>query len=172
MKLSASWIRDFVDLKVDDHRLAEDLTSIGIAAEGISGSGVKTVFDMEIGTNRPDAMNHYGVAREASAFYDVPLKPIRPMLPMPKEAAPFPIEIQEPDLCPRVSARVIRGATIKASPAKIIDRLALLDQRSISNAVDATNSFFGKLGNQPTSSTLTCLRAERSSSAAPKRGRL
>ena len=146
MKLSPSWIRDFVDLKVDDHRLAEDLTSIGIAAEGIFGSGEKTVFDMEIGTNRPDAMNHYGVAREASAFYDVPLKPIRPMLPMPKEAAPFPIEIQEPDLCPRFSARVIRGATIKASPAKIIDRLALLDQRPISNAVDATNYVLWEIG--------------------------
>ena len=31
---------------------------------------------MEIGTNRPDAMNHYGVAREAAAIYDLPLKPI------------------------------------------------------------------------------------------------
>ena len=29
---------------------------------------------MEIGTNRPDAMNHYGVAREAAAIYDLPLK--------------------------------------------------------------------------------------------------
>ena len=146
MKLSANWIRDFVELKVDDHRLAEDLTSIGIAAEGISGSGEKAVFDMEIGTNRPDAMNHYGVAREASAFYDVPLRPIRPMLPMPKEAAAFPIEIQEPDLCPRFSARVIRGTTVKASPAKIIDRLALLDQRPISNAVDATNYVLWEIG--------------------------
>ena len=76
MKLSAKLIRDFAELKVDDHRLAEDLTSIGIAAEGISGSGEKAVFDMEISTHRPDAMNHYGVAREASAFYDVPLRPI------------------------------------------------------------------------------------------------
>jgi len=101
---------------------------------------------MEIGTNRPDAMNHYGVAREASAFYDVPLRPIRPMLPMPKEAAAFPIEIQEPDLCPRFSARVIRGTTVKASPAKIIDRLALLDQRPISNAVDATNYVLWEIG--------------------------
>ena len=41
-----------------------------------SGSGADTVFEMEIGTNRPDAMNHYGVAREAAAIYDiVPLKP-------------------------------------------------------------------------------------------------
>ena len=74
MKLSANWIRDFVDLTVDSHRLAEDLTNVGIAVEGISGTGADTVFEMEIGTNRPDAMNHYGVAREAAAIYDLPLK--------------------------------------------------------------------------------------------------
>ncbi len=82
MKLSTTWLRDFVDLKVDNHSLAQDLTSIGIAVEGISGSGDTTVFEMEIGTNRPDAMNHYGVAREASAFYNVPLKPFAPKLPV------------------------------------------------------------------------------------------
>src|SRR5579872_7260916 len=76
MKLSAQWIREFVDLPVDDRQLAEDLTSIGIAVEGVSGEGANTVFEMEIGTNRPDAMNHYGVAREAAAFYGVGLKPI------------------------------------------------------------------------------------------------
>src|ERR1700745_3600984 len=76
MKLSPQWIRDFVDLPADTHRLADDLTSIGIAVEGISGDGASTVFEMEIGTNRPDAMNHYGVAREAAAFYGLGLKPI------------------------------------------------------------------------------------------------
>src|SRR6266478_3863217 len=74
MKLSPQWIRDFVDLAVDDRRLAQDLTGVGIAVEGISRSGADTVFEMEIGTNRPDAMNHYGVAREAAAIYDLPLK--------------------------------------------------------------------------------------------------
>ena len=39
MKLSPQWIRDFVDLTVDDRRLAEDLTNVGISVEGISGSG-------------------------------------------------------------------------------------------------------------------------------------
>src|SRR5947209_20304461 len=81
MKLSAQWIRDFVDLTVDNARLAEALTNVGIAVEGISGSGADTVFEMEIGTNRPDAMNHYGVAREAAAIYELPLKPIEPRLP-------------------------------------------------------------------------------------------
>src|ERR1700687_3612677 len=81
MKLSSKWLREFVDTKVDDLRLAQDLTSVGIAVEGISGSGEDTVFEMEIGTNRPDAMNHYGVAREASVIYNLPLKPIVPKLP-------------------------------------------------------------------------------------------
>src|ERR1700722_13327408 len=74
MKLSSQWIREFVDLSVDDWRLAEDLTNVGISVEGISGTGADTVFEMEIGTNRPDAMNHYGVAREAAAIYDLALK--------------------------------------------------------------------------------------------------
>src|SRR5947207_8240362 len=76
MKLSPQWIREFVDLPVDDRRLAEELTAIGIAVEGVSGEGANTVFEMEIGTNRPDAMNHYGVAREAAALYGVELIPI------------------------------------------------------------------------------------------------
>ncbi|HEX7895303.1 MAG TPA: phenylalanine--tRNA ligase subunit beta, partial [Terriglobales bacterium] len=71
MKLSPQWIRDFVDVPVDNRRFAEDLTSIGVAVEGISGEGADTGYEMEIGTNRPDAMNHYGVAREAAAFYGV-----------------------------------------------------------------------------------------------------
>src|SRR6266581_8757361 len=76
MKICPQWLREFVDLTVDDHRLAEDVTAIGIAVEGISGEGTNTVFEMEIGTNRPDAMNHYGVAREAAALYGVGLKAI------------------------------------------------------------------------------------------------
>jgi phenylalanyl-tRNA synthetase beta chain len=150
MKLSAQWIRDFVDLTVDDRRLAEDLTAAGIAVEGIGGSGADTVFEMEIGTNRPDAMNHYGVAREAAAIYDVPLKPLSGLgLRAPANSshdAPFPITVEEPQLCPRFSARVIRNLSITPSPEKIAHRLQLLDQRPISNAVDATNYVLWEMG--------------------------
>src|SRR5277367_6576911 len=133
MKLSPQWIREFVDLSVDDRRLAEDLTGVGIAVEGISGSGTDTVFEMEIGTNRPDAMNHYGVAREAAAIYDLPLKqfPVLSSQFSAKPNAAFPITVEEPQLCPRFSARVIRGTRIKPSPEKIAHRLQLLDQRPI-----------------------------------------
>ncbi|HXO36873.1 MAG TPA: phenylalanine--tRNA ligase subunit beta [Candidatus Acidoferrales bacterium] len=165
MRLSPQWVREFVELTVDDRRLAEDLTASGIAVEGIMGSGDETVFEMEIGTNRPDAMNHYGVAREAAAIYDLRLKALEAKLPLgnkvtsnpvnstlePKGCAThnptgFSITVEEPRLCPRFSARVIRGTTIKRSPEKIAHRLQLLDQRPISNAVDATNYVLWEMG--------------------------
>jgi phenylalanyl-tRNA synthetase beta chain len=148
MRLSPNWIRDFVDLNVDDNRLASDLTDVGIGVEGISGSGNDTVYEVEIGTNRPDAMNHYGVAREAAAIYDSPLKPLSALQNQSsaKGGAPFPLTVEEPELCPRFSARVIRNTTIRPSPGKVAHRLQLLDQRPISNAVDATNYVLWEMG--------------------------
>jgi phenylalanyl-tRNA synthetase beta chain len=142
MKLSPQWLRDFVDIKVDNARLADDLTLAGIAVEKVEGS----VFEMDITTNRPDAMNHYGAAREASSIYDLPLKPLTPTLPPAKPSAQFPVEIQEPDLCPRFTARVLRGITVKPSPAPIAERLASIDQRPINNIVDASNYVLWEIG--------------------------
>jgi phenylalanyl-tRNA synthetase beta chain len=139
MKISPHWLRDFVDLPVDYSRLADELTLAGVAVEGVSGEGNNTVFEMDITTNRPDAMNHYGVAREASALYDLPLRPIEPKLPPSQGRSEVNIDIQEPELCPRFTAREIRGIKVKGSPALVANRLLLLDQRPISNAVDATN---------------------------------
>jgi phenylalanyl-tRNA synthetase beta chain len=168
MKLSPQWLRDFVDVTVNDRRLAEDLTSVGIAVEGISGSGENTVFEMEIGTNRPDAMNHYGVAREAAAIYDLPLRAIVPKLPsaakagshqrpngttevVPLPVAPnqntaFPIEILAGKLCARFTGRVLRGVKIRPSPEKIARRISLMDSRPINNAVDASNYTLLEMG--------------------------
>lgn len=165
MKLSSQWIREFVDLPVDDRQLADGLTSIGIAVEGISGEGADTVFEMEIGTNRPDAMNHYGVAREAAALYQVPLKAIE--TPAAKAAdsstarsgtakavpsrmsdgnSSFAIEIEDREGCARYTAQIIRGVKIKSSPERIASRLALVDQRSINNAADASNYTLWEMG--------------------------
>jgi phenylalanyl-tRNA synthetase beta chain len=146
MKLLPTWIRDFVDLKVDDRTLAHDLTSIGIAVEGIEGTAGATVFETEISTNRPDAMNHYGVAREASAFYDVPLKPITPKLPPHSGLAGVTITVEDGRYCPRFTARVLRDVKVKASPARVVERLGLLDQRPINNAADATNYILWEIG--------------------------
>ncbi len=150
MKLSPQWLRDFVDLKVEAAQLASDLTGAGITVEGVSGAGDSAVFEMEITTNRPDAMNHYGVARECSAIYGLPLKALG-MLPGRNagegaRATQFEVEIGDPVGCARYTARIIRGVTIKPSPEFISRRLALVDQRSINNAADATNYTLWEMG--------------------------
>src|SRR4051812_33149318 len=147
MKISPNWLRDFVSIKADDRRLANDLTHAGIAVESVDGDGASTVYEMDITTNRVDAMNHYGVAREAAAIYDVELKPIQPKLPAAEGGrATYTIEIEQPDLCRRFTARVLRGITIKPSPEKIQQRLEAIGSHGINNAVDATNYTLWEMG--------------------------
>ena len=146
MKLSPAWLREFVDARVDDHRLAQDLTAVGIAVESISGVGKNAVFEMEIGTNRPDAMNHYGVAREASVIYNLPLRAVDSKLPAAPGNSDFAIEIADQAGCARYTARVVRDVNVKPSPDAMAKRLLLVDQRPINNAADATNYALWEMG--------------------------
>src|SRR5215510_12849300 len=117
MRISPQWLREMVDLKVNDRQLADDLTLAGIAVESVRECDGETLFEMEIGTNRPDAMCHYGVARECSALYDIALKPISPHLPKAKSTGkPFSIVIEDSKGCLRFTARVIRNVKIAPSP--------------------------------------------------------
>jgi phenylalanyl-tRNA synthetase beta chain len=157
MKISPSWLRDFIDLKVDEQQLARDLTMHGIAVEGTSGEGKDTVYEVEFTANRPDAMNHYGVARECSAIYDVDLKAIAVKLPMGPAtegggatktggAPVFPIIIDDASGCARYTGRVIRGVKIGPSPEHVAKRLVSVDQRPINSAADATNYVLWEMG--------------------------
>jgi len=147
MRISPQWLREFVDLKVSDTQLADDITLAGVAVESVKQMDGQTLFEMEITTNRPDAMCHYGVARECSAIYDLDLKPITPKLPPAKPAAkPFPIEIQDAQGCKRYTARVIRNVKIGPSPEKVLNRLKIDDHGGISNAVDASNYTLMEMG--------------------------
>ena len=146
MKISPQWLREFVDLKVDARALANDLTLAGTSVESVSGEGENTIFEMEITTNRPDCMNHYGVARECSAIYDLDLKPLEAKLPPATGNSDFKIEIEDPQGCARYTARIIRNVKIKPSPAHIQKRLEAMDARPINNAADATNYNLMEMG--------------------------
>ncbi len=143
MKISPTWVREFVDLKVDDLKLAEELTLTGTAVESIGENGV---FEMEITTNRPDCMNHYGVARECSSIYDAALKAIQPLLPQAQGKPNFAIEIADAEGCARYTARIVRGVKIGASPKRVAERLASVDQRAINNVADASNYTLWEMG--------------------------
>jgi phenylalanyl-tRNA synthetase beta chain len=143
MKILTSWLRAYVpQIAVDDHQLAEDLTLRGIAVEGVHslGDGNGHLFEMDITTNRVDAMNHYGIAREAATIYNLPLAPLDTALPAaPPAATAYPVRIDAPELCGRFTARVLRNVTIAPSSGAIKTFFDLLGQKQISNAVDASN---------------------------------
>jgi phenylalanyl-tRNA synthetase beta chain len=108
------------------------------------------LFEMDITTNRVDAMNHYGIAREAATIYGLALNPLDASLPKAKAAArAFPVSIEEPRLCGRFTARVLRGVKIAPSSGIVAERFRLLEQKLIYNAVDASNYVLLGMG-QPT----------------------
>jgi phenylalanyl-tRNA synthetase beta chain len=149
MKILSSWLRSYLQkLDVTDRQLANDLTLRGIAVEGVFDLGTNgSLFDMDITTNRVDAMNHYGIAREAAIIYGLNLHPLSSNLSElssgPKrsgaEGPAVSIQIEDPILCGRFTARVLRNVKITQSTGIVAERFRLLEQKLISNAVDATN---------------------------------
>jgi phenylalanyl-tRNA synthetase beta chain len=142
MKILTSWLRSYLpQLSVSDRQLADDLTLRGIAVEGVHdlGEGNGHLFEMDITTNRVDAMNHYGIAREAATIYNLPLAPLETTLPVGAAGAKFPVRIEAPELCGRFTAQVLRNVTIAPSTGRIAEYFGLLGQKQISNAVDASN---------------------------------
>jgi len=161
MNIITPWLRSYLpELPVDDRQLAEDLTLRGIAVEGefpIASGGTQNKisgarYEMDITTNRVDAMNHYGIAREAATIYGVPLKPLTDCGAAEIKSAPgdsHTVRIEAPTLCGRFTARIIRGVTVKQSTGLIAEYFAALGQKPISAPVDATNFGWLAMG-QPT----------------------
>ena len=155
MDILTPWLRSYLpELSVTDAQLAEDLTLRGIAVEGtfpLEGKLTGTRYEMDITTNRVDAMNHYGVAREVAAIYNVALKPIPQTAPVAENISgdSYRVTIEAQDLCGRFTARVIRGVTVKAATGLIADYFAALGQKPISGPVDVTNFGWLAMG-QPT----------------------
>ncbi len=158
MKILTKWLRSYLPgLSATDAQLAEDLTLRGIAVEGVydlvEGNG--SLFEMDITTNRVDAMNHYGVAREAAAIYGLTLAAIDVTLPLAQASTSvFPVRIEAEDACGRFTARVLRDIKVGESRdwfagAEVATYFGLLEQKKISNAVDATNFVWLAMG-QPT----------------------
>jgi phenylalanyl-tRNA synthetase beta chain len=152
MNIITPWLRAYVpSIPVDDHKLAEDLTLRGIAVEGIHSLGPNNghLFEMDITTNRVDAMNHYGIAREAATIYNLPLAPLNTKLPIGSLVdEPFSVRIapEAKGLCGRFTAQVIRNVTIAPSTGKVAEYFNLLSQKQISNAVDASNFVLHGMG--------------------------
>ncbi len=144
MNVSLNWLTDYVDISMPAAQLGELLTRIGLNLESITETSTDLVLELEVTSNRPDLLGHIGVAREIAAATGAQLK-----LPELKRSAAAAsagkiadftaVEVADTQLCPRYTARVIRGIKVGPSPSWIIERLEAVGLRSINNIVDITN---------------------------------
>ena len=148
MKVSLNWLKEFVEVPVQPRRLKADLTAIGLNVESFQAVGDDVVFEVEVTTNRPDCLSHYGIAREVAALYRRRLKTLEFVckeVPAPASAEAS-IEILNPELCARYCGRVIQGVEVKPSPDWLVKRLEAVGQRAINNVADITNYVLMELG--------------------------
>ena len=100
------------------------------------------VVEFEITPNRPDCLSVIGLAREVSATFDTPLTLHEPVVKgggAGNLAELLDVETPDPDLCPRYTARMVRGVKIGPSPKWMRERLRSMGVRPINNIVDITN---------------------------------
>lgn len=162
MKLPVSWLREYVDTPEDPRAIGEALTMVGFELGGVEGEGEDAVLDLDVTTNRVDAMNVYGLAREVAVIYGRPLRPLE--LSFSEAGAPagesLTVEILAPELCPRFAARVL-DVRLGPSPAWMQKRLEQVGVRPINNVVDLSNYVMLEMGHPSHAFDLTRIPSGR-----------
>src|ERR1041384_6603385 len=110
-------------------------------AEYLGRSGGDVVFDLEVTPNRPDLNSVIGIAREIAAVTANELKipEVRSQESGVRAESLVGVRIEDAELCPRYTARVVRGVKIGPSPDWLRSTLEKVGIRSINNVVDVTN---------------------------------
>jgi len=124
----------------------------GMAVAEALGIEPDVVFDVTVEGNRPDAWSMAGVARDLAARLRLRFALPDPAVPEPSGApidAEATLDLDDPELCPRITARLLRSVRIGPSPRWLARRLSLAGMRPVNNVVDATNYVMLELG-QPT----------------------
>ena len=104
------------------------------------------VFDLDITTNRPDALSILGLARDLGAWFEVETRVPQVEMETVTGSTPVLVDIADASGCRRFTAREIRGVIVGKSPLQLRHRLHKIGVRSISNVVDVTNYVMFELG--------------------------
>jgi phenylalanyl-tRNA synthetase beta chain len=150
MKFSLDWLKQYVDPGLEPAEVGARLTAVGIPLDSLERVGQDTVLDFDVTSNRPDCMNHLGLARELSVATGRPLR--SPSCEIPPADGPAPekppaeVEVEAPELCGRYTARIIQGVKVGPSPDWLAGRLNAVGLRPINAVVDATNYVLWEMG--------------------------
>ncbi len=151
MKISLNWLNDYVQTGLNAEEISQILSNLGFPCESIEHLKDDAVIDVEVTSNRGDCLSYIGIARELAVVTGKELKlPVISLDESSKSASEFAVvEIDEPKLCRRYTARVIEGVKIGPSPQWVVKRLEAVGMRSVNNVVDATNYAMMETGQPP-----------------------
>src|SRR5687768_10600672 len=167
MRFSRNWLNELAPGLRGKADLAARLTMAGFAVEDVlaspdTGAAGDEVLDIDVTTNRADAMCHLGLAREAAALHDVPLEPPAIALPPDRPKAPADlVTIAAPQLCRRYVGVVVHGVRVGESPGWVQARLRAIGLRPLNNVVDVTNLVLWESGQPLHAFDLATLRGGR-----------
>jgi phenylalanyl-tRNA synthetase beta chain len=146
MKISYSWIKEFVDVKLSPEKLSDRFTMAGLSVASLDEVGGDWVYDIEVMSNRPDWLSVRGIVREVAAITGAKFKktspspaPRAPLASGKKSTRPFSVAVSDAKACPLYYGNLITGVKVAASPAWLAKRLNALGIRSVNNVVDITN---------------------------------
>ena len=148
MNISYNWLRELTGTNQEPRELAQALTMIGLAVDGVHERGDDFVLEIDLTSNRPDCLSHLGVAREVMVKEGGALRlpDARPSSVEGRAEDFTAVEIEDAGLCPRYAGRVVRGVRIAPSPEWLVKRLEAIGQRAINNVADITNYVLHEMG--------------------------
>lgn len=151
MKISLEWLKEYVAFDLTAKQVGDILSDRGFPIESIENIDGVDVLDVELTSNRGDCLGHIGIAREvASAIGQTVHLPDVQISESQEEIGAFvDVRIEEPLLCGRYTARIIRNVHVGPTPDWMRRRLEAVGVRSINNVVDATNYAMMEHGQPP-----------------------
>jgi phenylalanyl-tRNA synthetase beta chain len=148
MKISYNWLKDYVKHNLSAKELSEKLTNVGLVVDNIITLDNDFCLDIEVTSNRPDCLGFIGIAREVAAVTrselimpDVDYTTINEGI---KDITSVTIEDKE--LCPMYTARIIKNVSIRPSPEWLQKRINTIGLRPVNNVVDITNYVLMEFG--------------------------
>lgn len=139
MKVTLNWLRDYVALDAPASEVKDLLAMMGFPVDAVERIGNDWRLDFDVPSNRPDCLSVIGIARELAARTQAAFRIPSCRLEEADQPTDVRVEVLDRDLCPRYTARVIRGVRVGPSPAWLQGRLEAVGMRPVNNIVDITN---------------------------------
>ena len=150
MQFSRNWLKEFVDFKVSDEELCEQLTMLGLEVDNYKPyesklTGKDAIIKLDLTPNRGDCFSILGIAREVAAANNLPLT--LPKINTIKNSVKSSLTVSVCNEAPRYVGRYIAGVNLKKKVHPLIkERLKLSDTKVIDPIVDITNYVLLELG--------------------------